>query len=116
MGFVPNKKTIFAANTIVIQTIVTGICGYEQDGSFSTSKGASWEMYDAGISAQTFCLAAHEYAVGTVIMGVFDEEILKNIVTIPENESVTAIIGMGYFEKNGTIPKHKAVNEVLRFL
>lgn len=116
MGFVPNKKTIFAANTIVIQTIVTGICGYEQDGSFSTSKGASWEMYDAGISAQTFCLAAHEYAVGTVIMGVFDEEILKNIVTIPENESVTAIIGMGYFEKNGTIPKRKDVNEVLRFL
>ena len=116
MGFTSNIKTISQAGTIAIQTVVTGVCGYEQDGSFSTSKGTGWEMYDAGISAQTFCLAAHEYAVGTVIMGIFKEDIMKKVVEIPENESVTAIIGMGYFEKKGTIPERKTVNEILRFI
>lgn len=72
-------------------------------------------MYDAGISAQTFCLAAHEYGVGTVIMGMFDESKIREIVDIPDGESVTAIIGMGYPEEEKTAPKHKDVDEVLRF-
>lgn len=115
MGFIPNIKTMTRARTIALQTVVTGICGYEKDGSFSTSKGSGWEMYDAGISAQTFCLAAHEYGVGTVIMGMFDEAKIREIVDIPKEESVTAIIGMGYPEEERNAPKHKAVDEVLRF-
>ncbi|NCB92829.1 MAG: nitroreductase [Clostridia bacterium] len=115
LGFVPNIKTMTRARTIALQTVVTGICGYERDGSFSTSKGTGWEMYDAGISAQTFCLAAHEYGVGTVIMGMFEESKIREIVDIPEGESVTAIIGMGYPEEERNAPKHKEVDEVLRF-
>ena len=49
-------------------------------------------------------------------MGIFKEDIMKKVVEIPENESVTAIIGMGYFEKKGTIPERKTVNEILRFI
>ena len=115
LGFTPNIKTMTRARTIALQTVVTGICGYERDGSFSTSKGAGWEMYDAGISAQTFCLAAHEYGIGTVIMGMFEEEKIREIVDIPKEESVTAIIGMGYPEEERNAPKHKEVDEVLRF-
>lgn len=116
LGFKPNMNTMSQARTIAIQSVVTGICGYERDGSFTTSKGAGWEMYDAGISAQTFCLAAHEYGVGTVIMGVFDEELIKQIVDIPNGESVTAIIGMGYPDEERNAPKHREIDEVLRFV
>jgi butyrate kinase len=46
--------------------------GYERDGSFSTSKGEGWEMFDAGIATQTFCLAAHEK--GKMVDIVSDDE------------------------------------------
>lgn len=115
LDFKPNINTMMHARTIAIQSVVTGISGYERDGSFSTSKEAGWEMYDAGISAQTFCLAAHEYGIGTVIMGMCDESKIREIIKLPDGESVTAIIGMGYPEEEGRIPKHKELDEVLRF-
>ncbi|MDO5294468.1 MAG: nitroreductase family protein [bacterium] len=115
-GFVPNIKTMSRARIIAIQSVVTGICGYEADGSFSTEKEDGWEMYDAGISAQTFCLAAHELGVGTVIMEIYDEEKLRSIVPIPKGEIVTAIIGLGYPDEERKVPRRKAVDEILRFV
>ena len=53
-------------------------------------------MFDAGIAAQTFCLAAHEKGVGTVIMGIFDERKVAEVVEIPEGQQLAAIIAMGY--------------------
>lgn len=46
-------------------------------------------MYDAGISAQTLCLAAKDMGLGTVIMGVFDEDILAKLIGLPEGQTVT---------------------------
>ena len=51
--------------------------GYERDGSFSTAKEDRWESFDAGIACQTFVLAADEYGVGSVIMGIFDQDIIN---------------------------------------
>lgn len=31
-------------------------------------------MFDAGIATQTLCLAAHSKGLGTVILGIYDEE------------------------------------------
>ena len=52
MGFALNEKTVSRAHQLMVVTQKNGICGYERDGSFSTSKGAGWEMFDAGIAAQ----------------------------------------------------------------
>ena len=51
-----------------------GRCGFERDGSFSTKKEDRWQMFDAGAACQTFCLAAKDKGLGTVIMGIFDED------------------------------------------
>lgn len=96
LGFTYNCKTMLKAPAIVIQTVVNGRSGYEKDGSFTTPKGDRWEMYDAGIAAQTFCLAAHEKGLGTVIMGIFDENKVAEIVDIPEGQKVAALIPIGY--------------------
>ena len=73
LGFTYNIRTMAAAPALVLLTYVTGRSGYEKDGSFTTPKEDRWEMFDAGIAAQTFCLAAYEKGLGTVIMGIFDE-------------------------------------------
>lgn len=95
LDFEYNQKTLEKCDTLVILATVNKRCGYERDGSFSTSKGAAWEMFDAGIAAQTFCLAAHDMGVGSCIMGVFDEEKIAAVIGLPEGQTVSAVIPIG---------------------
>ena len=61
LGFEHNAKTLSKCKNLVVLTQVNGRCGYEKDGSFSTSKGTGWEMFDAGIAAMTFSLPVLTY-------------------------------------------------------
>ena len=114
LDYVFNCKTITRCDALAVVTVEKGISGYEKDGSFTTSQGDAWENFDAGIGTQTFCLAAHNEGVATVILGVFDEEKIREYVDFPENEKVSAIVAMGYPEgeiKAG--PPRKEVEELL---
>ena len=53
-----NSKIIRQAPVLMAVTFVKGRCGFERDGSFTTKKEDRWQMFDAGVSCQTFCLAA----------------------------------------------------------
>lgn len=116
LGFTFNEKTIKRAPAIAVQSIVKGKSGFEPDGSYSTPKEDGWEMFDAGISAEAFCLAAHTYGVGTVILGYADYDMVKEILGLPENQEVVAIIAMGYHETDNPAPARLSVDELLNFV
>ena len=82
LGFAYNTGTIEHAAALVVVTMIHGRSGYERDGSFTTSKEDRWEMFDAGIATQTFCLAAHEKGIGSVIMGIFDEAKVGELINL----------------------------------
>ena len=87
------------------------------DKEYITSKGNSWEVFDAGIACQTFCLAAHAKGVGTCIMGVIDDKSIAKIVNLPEDETVAALIVYGYEDGEHAAPnKRKDVDEIMRFV
>lgn len=115
LGFEYNTKTILNCAALVVMTVVKNRSGYEKDGSYTTSKGDRWEMFDAGIAAQTFCLAAHEQGVGSVIMGIFDEAKLAEVVAVPEGQQVAALVAIGYPVFQPEAPKRKEVSELLSF-
>lgn len=117
LDFAYNAKTIVNAPQLVVVSCVLGRSGFEKDGSFSTSKEDRWENFDAGVAAQTFCLAAHDLGVGTVILGIFDDGKVAETVNLPEGEMVVALIPMGYPEGDApSAPKRKSVEELVRFL
>lgn len=117
LGFVFNNKTINRCPVLAVQSVVDGVSGFEPDGSFSTSLGDRWQTYDAGLSAEAFCLAAHEYGVGCVILGIIDPEKIAEIIGLPENQKVTALIAMGYPEKaGGNAPPRLSVDELMKIL
>lgn len=116
MGFEYNQKTIRNAPVLILVTTVSPRSGFERDGSPSTSKGTHWESFDAGIATQTLCLAAHEEGLGTVIMGIYDEDKVIEIAQIPEGQKVSAMVALGYPDETPEMPKRKSTNEVLRFL
>lgn len=115
MGFAHNRTIVSECSTLVVLASVAKRCGYERDGSYSTSKGDKWEMFDAGIAAQTFMLAAHELGIGTVVLGIFDEEKVREIIDLPEDKNVSALIAVGYPVEEPAAPKRKCVEELLEY-
>ena len=115
LGFAYNQKTTHGAPALVVLTMIRERSGYERDGSFSTPKEAGFEMFDAGIAAQTFCLAAWERGVGTVITGYFDEEKITRLLNLPENQKVGCVIGLGYPDEEPAAPKRKSVEDLLMY-
>jgi nitroreductase len=111
-----NQKTILNTPMLLALSIIKKRSGYERDGSFSTSKGSGWEMFDCGIAAQTLCLAAHEYGLGTVILGIFDEDKITNILNIPEEQQLVALIAIGYPEEVPVMPKRKEIKDILQYV
>ena len=116
LGFTYNTGTIEHAPQVVALTAVKGRSGMERDGSATTNKGEYWYLFDAGAAAQTFCLAAHEYGVGTVIMGIFDAEKVAELLHIPEDEVVVALIPIGYPAESPAAPVRKPVSVLLDFV
>ncbi len=114
LQFQGNIKILENAKNILIISYVKGRSGFERDGSYTTSKGEQWQMFDAGIATQTFCLAAHNYGIGTVIMGIFDEKEVAKIIGLPETEAVAAILAIGYPDEDPAAPKRKDVDVLLR--
>lgn len=115
-GFAPNVKTLNRAAGVVVVSNIKGKSGCSPQGDFVTSKADAWEMFDAGIACQTFCLAAYERGIGTVIMGIFDEDKVAELIDLPEDETVAAIIPYGYEADHPNTPTRKAVEEVVRYL
>lgn len=116
MDFAFNQKTSSHAPALVVVTAITGRSGYERDGSFSTSQGTHWQSFDAGVAAQTFCLAAHALGLGTVIMGIFDEAKVRAVLDLPAEQMVSAIIAIGHPAEQPVCPKRKGVDTLLQFV
>ena len=108
-----NQNIVNAAPMLIVQTDIEKRSGFERDGSFSTKKEDRWQNYDAGIAGLQFCLAAHEKGLGTVIMGIFDEDEVASIVEIPEGQKVMALIALGYPDEEPQAPKRKTVEDLL---
>lgn len=93
-----------------------GRCGFERDGSFSTKKGDHWQMFDVGAACQTLCLAAHEKRLGTVIMGIWDEDGITELLKLPQDQELGALIAIGWPDIDPATPKRKSINELRTYL
>lgn len=117
-GFVYNVNTLKNAKGVAVLSFVKGKSGKfepEKD-EYVTSKASVWEVFDAGIACQTFCLAAHSKGVGTCIFGVIDDKSVSEIVNLPEEETVAALIVYGYGEEHPAPTPRKEVEEICRFV
>lgn len=111
-----NGEIIVAAPMLIAVTILKNRSGYERDGSFSTPKGDGWQMFDAGIAAQSFCLAAHDQGIGSVILGIFDEARAASYLELPQDRELVALIPIGYPAEEPAAPRRKPVSDLLSYL
>jgi len=114
-AYARNGEIIAAAPMVIAVTIIKGRSGYERDGSFSTHRGEGWQMFDAGVASEAFCLAAYEKGLGTVIMGIFDDDKVAELLELPEGREVIALIPVGYPAETPVAPRRKPVEEMITF-
>ena len=110
-----NSKIIRQAPMLMAVTFIKGRSGFERDGSYSTKKEDRWQMFDVGAACQTFCLAAKEKGLGTVIMGIFDEDGITELLHIPEEQELAALIAIGWPDIGPDAPKRKSTEELLQY-
>ena len=53
-----NGEIIKNAPMLICLSFIKGRSGFERDGSYSTDRKDSWQMFDAGVASEAFCLAA----------------------------------------------------------
>lgn len=111
-----NSNIIRQAPVLIAVTFVKGRCGFERDGSFSTKKGDHWQMFDVGAACQTLCLAAHEKRLGTVIMGIWDEDGITELLKLPQDQELGALIAIGWPDIDPATPKRKSIDELRTYL
>lgn len=116
-GFIYNVNTLRNAPGVAVISYVRGKSGKLDEETYATSKGQEWEVFDAGIACQTFCLAAHAKGVGTCIMGVIDSERIAEILGLPDGESVATMVVYGYEKGGHPAPTdRKEVEQIARYI
>lgn len=112
----PNNGVIIQnAPMLIAVTVIKNRCGYERDGSFTTPRGDTWQMYDAGIASEAFCLAAYEQGIGSVIMGIFDGDAVSSLLEIPQDRELVALIPIGYPDETPAAPKRKLTADLISY-
>lgn len=110
-----NGEHIAHAPMVIAVTVLKNRCGYERDGSFTTPRKDTWQMFDAGIASEAFCLAAYEQGLGTVILGIFDEAKAAQLLELPEDRELVAFIPIGYPAEEPAVPRRKTVEDLLSY-
>ncbi len=114
-AFPPNGDIVRKAPVLIAVTFIKNRSGFERDGSFSTDREDRWQMFDAGIATQTFCLSAYSHGLGTVILGIFDRAKTEEILGLPEDRELACLIPMGYAKGDVTAPKRKETDVYLSY-
>jgi len=115
-GFNYNINSLRNAPGVAVLSYVKGKSGRLEKIKLQPNQEHGWELFDTGIACQTFCLASHAKGVGTVIMGVINQEEISKIINLPSDQQVVALIAYGYEEIHPNKTRRKEVNEILRFI
>jgi len=111
-GTNPATKCSLAASALIVVCAKTGVSGCY--GGKETTKFANWFMFDLGIATQTLCLKAHEMGLGTVVVGLLNHDVCKELIALPEGYEAVAVLPIGYPAvelKSG--PPRKAVADMV---
>ena len=109
-----NKERIMGAPVLIVSTFERGKSGFFQ-GNQTNEIGEGWGAYDNGLSNCYLILKARAMGFDTLIMGMRDADALRALFGIPENETVMAVIALGYRDGEPTRPERRPLDEIVKF-
>ncbi len=70
-------------------------------------------MFNSAFAMENLVLRAHDLGLGTCIVAMFNQQVVRKILDIPENLIVTALIGVGYPAQSPPPRPRRSLAEVL---
>jgi len=100
--------------------VVIALCGKLKTAGYFHGKVSSqlgdWVMFDLGLAAQTICLTAHGLGLATVIGGgINDHKLAKEILKVPEEYVLSALIPLGYAANEPRPPKRREIKKFTHY-
>lgn len=111
-----NQNSTKDAPAFIVTTIVKNRSGFERDGSYTTHLKEGFQYFDNGLQVQNLCLKAYELGLGTLIMGIYSEPKVRELLQVPEDQDIVSIISVGYHDISPEMPKRKAVDDIVTFI
>jgi nitroreductase len=109
-----NKDRIKNAPVLIVSTFERGKSGFF-NGNPANEVGDGWGAYDNGLSNCYLLMKARAMGFDTLIMGMRDVDQLRQLFNIPEGEAVMAVIALGYRAANPVQPRHRQLDDVVKF-
>lgn len=108
-----NRNNTEDAPVLIVTTAVDGLSGYTQQGDTHLKHG--FACFDNGLQVANLCLKATELGLGTLIMGLYKEDVIREFFHIPENEIIISVLGVGYPDQEPDAKPRKAVEDIVIF-
>ena len=108
-----NQKSSNGA-ALIVTTFVKGDSGFG-GGAPLNELGDEWGAYDLGLQNAYLVLKASDLGLDTLIMGIRDADVLRNIFSIPEEEEIVSVIAVGYRAAEPGFGGRKPLEEIARF-
>ncbi|MBR5686408.1 MAG: nitroreductase family protein [Prevotella sp.] len=109
-----NKERIANAPVLIVSTFEQGKSGFFQ-GEKTNEVGDGWGAYDNGLSNCYLILKARAMGFDTLIMGIRDADKLRELFAIPGNETIMAVIALGYRAEEPKRPERRDLDEIAKF-
>ena len=110
----PNKEKVAGAPVLIVSTFERSKSGFFQ-GEQTNEVGDGWGAYDNGLSNAYLVLKARAMGFDTLIMGMRDANELRSLLSIPNEETIMAVISLGYRAEEPKQPQHRPLDEIVRF-
>jgi len=105
----PARKAIVEAPCVICLFAKKGQSGFRK-GEAATDKG-DWFMFDSGIAMEHIALAAWNFGLGTVHVGLFDAPKAQQILKIPDEYAMVEMTPLGYFDEVPKQTPRRPLNE-----
>ena len=104
----PSGNALKSENAaLIVTTFVHNRSGFKQDGTADNELGNGWGCYDL--------LKAEELGYGTLIIGIRDAQKIREVLSVPEEETIVSVIAVGIPAEEPNRPKRKDTEDIVRF-
>lgn len=111
-----NQNNTLNAGAYIISTVENGRSGFTREGDFASHLKDGFQYFDNGLQVENLCLSAQNLGLGTLIMGLYDEQKIREYFNIPESQIIVCVISVGKPAINPAMPTRKNIDEILTII
>lgn len=105
----------FENAALIVTTFVHDRAGFQKDGTADNELGNGWGCYDLGLQNENLILKAEDLGLSTLIMGIRESDKLRELLDIPETETVVSVIAVGKAAESPARPPRKELDAIAKF-